>query len=147
MKANELMTGDWVGVEYYANGVAINGVIKAEKKTRLCKVVRIDDYLVTVDRLDGKIQDCLVTDLIPIPLAEEVLEKNGWIYNDENSKFAWNCWDGNGILLRQQENIFRLMVVSDYDDQDVNETPYTIQYVHELQHLMKLRKTTKEIIL
>lgn len=32
----------------------------------------------------------------PIPLTSELLEKNGWSYNNEDAKYAAETWVGNG---------------------------------------------------
>lgn len=38
-----------------------------------------------------------------------------------------------------------IMATSDYDDEDTNNTPFILNYVHELQHALKLRRFSKEI--
>ena len=146
MKANELMIGDWVGIEYYATGVAIDGVIKAEKKARPCKVVSIiDDYLVTVDRLDGKVRDCLVTDLIPIPLTVDILNKNGFKY-DEFPKFAVNEITEKTKVTFSYHSGSRAVFMG-ISESNFNLTSALVLYVYELQHLLRLVKYEKEIVL
>lgn len=81
-----------------------------------------------------------------VELVPEILEKNGFEYNDENAKYHPNCWSNGGILLRKRTLTgFFYMVTSDYDDQDTNCTPIIITYVHELQHLLKLCGIEKAI--
>lgn len=92
------------------------------------------------------IEDICSDDIIPIPLTPEILEKNRFVYNDENAKYHPNCWSNNGTLLRKRTlNGFFYMVTSDYDDQDTNSTPIIVTYVHELQHLLKLCGIDKTI--
>lgn len=149
MKAEELMIGDWVGIEYYATEVAIDGVIKAEKKIRLCKVVGTSDYLVTVNRLDGKVRDCLVADLIPVSLTAEILEKNGFevlnryiweqrcnrccvrLYIAPKEEIEEGLLDERPVLLRINGATFDINMIVDY--------------VHELQHALRLCGVEKEI--
>ena len=84
----------------------------------------------------------------PIPLTPEILEKNGWIYNNEDEKFFPQTWVGGGLMLHGADDCgYCIVVTSDYDDEDTNDTPFIILYVHELQHALKLRRIKKEIIL
>ena len=86
--------------------------------------------------------------VVPILLTPEILEKNGWVYNDEDEKFFPETWVGGGLKLQGESDCgYRIVVTSDYDDEDTNNTPFVILYVHELQHALRLRKIKKEIIL
>lgn len=76
--------------------------------------------------------------VVGIPLTTEILKMNGWIYNDEEAKYAPETWVGNNLMLNEDNGRFRIVVVSDYDDEDTNNTPFVIQYVHELQHALRL---------
>lgn len=155
LRGTEIMIGDWIGIEYYATGVTIDEVIKVEKKTWPCKVVRIDDYSVTVSRLDGKVQACLVSDLIPIPLTDEILRNNGWeeILKESESvaaKFgrkpegsgAWELYT-KGMSVYVTPGLRYLPWVrikgpaGQYD--------FNIRYVHELQHILRICHIDKEI--
>lgn len=82
-----------------------------------------------------------------IGLTTEILEKNGWTYNDENEQFHPKTWSGNGIMLKQEDEGFRIVVTSEYDDEDTNGTPFVLRYVSDLQHALKLRGKDKEIVL
>jgi len=130
MKAEELMIDDWVynheSKQYqrvwlldYDNVILINGYYSY-------------DY----------------DDIEPIPLTPKILEKNGWTYNDEDEKFAPQTWVGGGLMLQDADDGgYRIVVTSDYDDEDTNNTPFVILYVHELQHALRLRRIEKEIVL
>lgn len=84
----------------------------------------------------------------PIPLTEELLEKNGWKLNGEDAKFAPDTWTGNGLMLEQDPDVggFRIVVTSDYDDEDTNRTPFVLYYLHELQNALRLCCIEREII-
>lgn len=84
----------------------------------------------------------------PIPLDTRQLEKNGWKLNGEDAKFAPGTWTGGGLMLEQEPDGdgFRIVVTSDYDDQDTNRTPFVLHYLHELQNALRLRGIEKEII-
>lgn len=84
----------------------------------------------------------------PIPLDTRQLEKNGWKLNGEDEKFAPGTWTGGGLMLKQEPDGggFRIVVTSDYDDQDTNRTPFVLRYLHELQNALRLRGIEKEII-
>jgi hypothetical protein len=86
--------------------------------------------------------------LFPILLTPEILEKNGWGYNNEDEKFFPKTWVGGGLMLQSAgDSGYRIVVTSDYDDEDTNDTPFIILYVHELQHALRLRRIKKEIVL
>ena len=130
MKAEELMIDDWVynheSDQYqrvwlldYDNVILING-----------------DYSYDYD------------DIEPIPLTPEILEKNGWTYNNEDEKFSPQTWVGGGLMLQDADDGgYRIVVTSDYDNEDTNNTPFVILYVHELQHALRLCGIEKEIVL
>lgn len=84
----------------------------------------------------------------PIPLDARQLEKNGWKLNGDDAKFAPGTWTGGGLMLEQEPDGdgFRIVVTSDYDDEDTNSTPFVLHYLHELQNALRLRGIEKEII-
>lgn len=84
----------------------------------------------------------------PIPLDARQLEKNGWKLNGEDAKFAPGTWTGGGLMLKQEPDGdgFRIVVTSDYDDEDTNRTPFVLHNLHELQNALCLRGIEKEII-
>lgn len=127
------MIGDWVRTKYGSAPFQILSIISSEPfKT----VVSTEGF------------DVDIADLQPIPLTPEILEKNGWSYNDEEAKFAPETWSGGGLILQGHEDSgFMIMATSDYDDEDTNHTPFILNYVHELQHALRLRRLSKEIIL
>lgn len=87
-----------------------------------------------------------ISEVEPIPLIEEILRKNGWEYDDEEAKFAPCTWSGGGLMLQDTDDGgYRIVVTSDYDDEDTNGTPFVLLYVHELQHALRLRRIEKEI--
>ena len=125
MKAKELMMEDWV---LYGRRYAIVKRIEPSRCDILvCVTSHHDDIVIeTYDNID------------PIPLTTEILKMNGWIYNDEEAKYAPETWVGNNLMLHEENGKYRIVVVSDYDDEDTNNTPFVIQYVHELQHALRL---------
>jgi len=84
----------------------------------------------------------------PIPLDARQLEKNGWKLNGDDAKFAPGTWTGGGLMLEQEPDGdgFRIVVTSDYDDEDTNSTPFVLHYLHELQNALRLRGIEREII-
>lgn len=91
---------------------------------------------------------CTIEKVEPIPLTPDILEKNGWVYNNEDEKFFPQTWVGGGLMLQGADDCgYRIVVTSDYDDEDTNNTPFIILYVHELQQALRLRRIKKEIVL
>ena len=129
MKAEELMIDDWV----YNN-----------ESNQYQRVWLLDYDNVILDGYYSYDYD----DIEPIPLTPEILKKNGWTYNDEDEKFSPQTWVDGGLMLQDADDGgYRIVVTSDYDDEDTNNTPFVILYVHELQHALKLRRIEKEIVL
>ena len=142
MKASELMIGDWVECTYWT----------PSKQLKVAEIRRIMDEEIKI----GVYCDDLVlifrqSEVKPIPLTQEILKKNGFIY-DDNWHISW-IEVGN----------YRIDVSFDYDGK-VNYIEITeqgkgfsipsereilylthIKYVHELQHALKLCKIEKEI--
>ena len=141
MEAKELMIGDWIWYDnqpYQIRQLGIFGENRdGESFPAVCVGKPIGIGLI-VER----------NEIEPISLTSEILEKNGWSYNDEDEKFFPQTWIGGGLMLQYASNCgYRIVVTSDYDDEDTNDTPFTILYVHELQHALRLRRIKKEIIL
>lgn len=129
MKAEELMINDWVCLE-------------DDPTPRQVDFIRTGEV--------GLYWNKIVTPpyIKPILLTSKILEKNGWAYNNEDEKFFPETWVGGGLMLQDgYEGGYRIVVTSDYDDEDTNNTPFFILYVHELQHALKLRRIKKEIVL
>lgn len=135
MKATELMIGDWVFDNYHQAKARVNTLTRA----LLWGAVEEKDGFYDDKQLRYK-------DVQPIPLTEEILRKNGWEYNDEDAKFFPQTWVGGGLKLQGADDCgYRIVVTSDYDDEDTNSTPFILLYVHELQHALRLRRIRKVI--
>lgn len=133
MRSKDLMIGDWVMYENNPNMITeISELAFGE-----CSVCFVgNNYMANIDEIE------------PIPLTEEILKKNGWMYNEEDEKFFPQTWVGGGLMLQGADDCgYRIVVTSDYDDEDTNDTPFILLYVHELQHALRLRRIEKEIIL
>ena len=106
------------------------------------------DYKIMLDFvIDHGIDSCNIEDVETIPLTREILLKNGWVYNDENEKFAPCTYSGGGLILQEiADGGFMVVATSDYDDQDTNHTPFAVRTVNELQHALKLKRINREIV-
>lgn len=135
MKANELMTGALV----YFNCFDGSKIV--------VRVTAFKDGLVYGDSKNGS-HWCNIEKVEPIPITPEILEKNGWFYNNEDEKFFPQTWVGGGLKLQGADDCgYRIVVTSDYDDEDTNYTPFILLYVHELQRALLLRRIKKEIVM
>ena len=141
MKAKELMIGDWVlheGEPYQIRQLGIYGVDRDGEDYPAVCVGKPKGIGLIVER----------NEIESIPITHEILEKNGWTYNNDDEKFSPKTWVGGGLMLQDADDCgYRIVVTSDYDDEDTNNTPFVILYVHELQHALKLRRIKKEIVL
>lgn len=135
MKATELMIGDWVFDNFHQAKARVNTLTRAL-------------LWGAVEEKDGFYDDKQLRyeDVKPIPITEEILRKNGWECNDEDTMFAIRTWsDGWLKLLVADDCGYRIVVTSDYDYEESNNTPFILQYVHELQHALRLRRIENEI--
>lgn len=133
------MIGDWVlyeGEPYQIRQLGIYGVDRDGEDYPAVCVGKPTGIGLIVER--NKIE--------PIPLTPEILEKNGWEYNGDDAKFFPQTWVGGGLKLQDADDGgYRIVVTSDYDDEDTNNTPFILHEVYELQHALRLRRIEKEI--
>ena len=128
MKANELMIGDYV----------------QELSGDVCQVIVLDRHAVQVETLTGTLQGDTTRYLHEaegIPITPEILEKNGFLqdsnqifYLKENIKFGIKKDIDYGYWFTNRADNYKEYIC-------------TCDFVHELQHILKLCKIEKEIVL
>lgn len=124
IRIEDLSVGDWV----------------QDKKGSIAQIIGIenwsDGYVLNV-RINGIDVGCVSANAIePIPLTQEILEKNG---------FEENCgrWYNSEALMEfepYKDSWCRTINCGEY-------SVYSIKYVHQLQHALRLAKSQREIIL
>lgn len=130
MKATELRIGDYF--EWFASEVV--------------RITFIAESYVNAEDSRGVEQiQVRLTDLRPVPLTEEILEKNGWEESDE----VWTIPYLFGQIAVEffqwdTEKVAMVSVVSGSMSSDTN-TLRQIRYVHELQHLVWALGVEKEV--
>jgi hypothetical protein len=121
MKINELMIGDWVYNKRHKKNIQIQPY----------------DFFVHGHGNNGTfaVSSTIVSgrDLVPIPLTEEILVKNGWRKEPLTIDGDYADWYGE-IPICQEEDEF-------------NYADIELRYVHQLQRLLNLCNIDKEIIL
>ncbi|WP_091962938.1 hypothetical protein [Prevotella sp. tc2-28] len=129
MKANELMIGDWVECTYWT----------PSKQLKVAEIRRIMDDEIKI----GVYSDDLIlifrqSEVKPIPITPEILEKNGFInYTDF---YMWKEESLEPIHLdNYDEDGWRLRINCD-------NIPCECKYVHQLQHALRLCGIEKEIV-
>lgn len=139
MKTGELMIGDWVICE----NLDINDKNKVTQsyKTQLTA----KDFASYYNGNDEYVR------YKPIPLSEEILEKNGYSYNETRDAWELIPNDGFGICKDKDDNCFYFCLgifdaFNSYSDITYHYIT-KVEYVHELQHALKLCEIEKEIIL
>ena len=124
MKANEIMIGDYV----------------YNHRNWECSIVEIHkDSAVVITRHYGE-EEFLLSDLRPIPLTPEILEKNGFHEGwDEDIKLmvcdTIIVETGNNYKLYKDGKMYLRRVLA------------PLYYVHQLQHALRICGIEKEIIL
>lgn len=114
MEAKDLMIGDWVysrqGVPSRVTSITCDGIIETEDGVSNIEIAE------------------------PIPITPEILEKNGFVYNDLPFVQGWEQF---GLVLYSCGNGYRISCQ--------NNVALIIDSVHELQHLFLLCGIEKEI--
>ena len=119
MKKSELKLGDWVLVG--GSPIKIDELVE-----------RIDELTVYDDETN-EIENYSYDDLSPIPLTEEILEKNGWKEDDEIWGIDYTFGHLHIEFFSNGKEIEAMVSVT--DDRDVC-CLRQIKYIHELQHLL-----------
>lgn len=133
MKQAEVMIGDWV----------IPCIFGADSKPSKIVGIQYNSYRGKdyVDWVDCEVWDELgMDDIKPIPLTQEILEKNGFVKLGKQYDI-WCMRDFN-FSLKLLDGVFG------YYEQGQPYTPtFKTKYVHELQHALHLWGIEKEIVL
>ena len=138
------MTGDWVRLQY-------NHFITEELVTKDFQVTEIRDGGETnyIWGKDGNMG--MVEHIQPIPLTVEILEKNGFV-SKKGFMQKGNFGDGPLIIWHTEDNkILRHFTheleISDLSSDKGYRIRFICNYVHELQHALRLCGIDKEIVL
>ena len=133
MKSTELMIGDWVQIAEpckYAGAIGrVKTLIDHKDDENAYFKVFLKNNTIHIG-----IEDICSDDIRPIPLTPEILEKNGFI--KESREF--------------QRNTLQYCVLTDGLWIDISEVNYfegKLEFVHQLQHALKLCGITREIII
>ena len=143
MKPNELsckdlMVGDWVKIKTYG----VSDKYERAESYIYVKVAEIGSSLITVgynNDIKEPYRICENTEIEPISITPEILEKNRFIKSEEAPILMGGigCAIIYGGYKRLDEDKFL-----NYGD-----NIYPIKYVHQLQHALRLCGIEKEIIL
>ena len=134
MNARELMIGDWVKI--------------IDPKDPIKQISCIDEYLRIVDFWDDeRLIVTSINNVLPIPLTEEILLKNGFEEDDYYSRYTL-YFDNRRVRSSSIE-----VVPQDEDWSEVEMTIRSgmadissiVEYVHELQHALRICGIEKEI--
>ena len=128
MKANELMIGDYV----------------YNHRNWECTIVEIHkDSAVVIARHYGE-EECLLSDLRPIPLTSGILEKN---FESESNIFGLQTYNLNeNFYLEDRGERFCLVRKCQYYNSSIFWI-CDLTYLHQLQHALRFCGIEKEIIL
>ena len=135
MNIKSLMIGDWVKIKTY-------GVSDKYERTEAyiyVKVAEIGSGLITVE-YNNDIKEpyriCENTEIEPIPLTPEILEKNGFTkeLDDDSIHCRYTLIaDGIRFSLKYALSVFQWL------------GPLDFKYVHELQHALRFCGIKKDI--
>jgi len=130
MKAEDLMIGDWVKcTDPKCEGHQVDLIDLSNEKVGL----------------DGEIDN--FENIVPVPLTPEILEKNGFEVSSEHARYYFEEeGEKYEFVLRKMYYINNPKVQKGWAFYAFNVLTL-VDYVHELQHALKLCGIEKEIIL
>lgn len=134
MKANELMIGDLV-------------IVKTPIEEKATKVAEIYANGIIAEDSGSYLND----EISPVPLSPEILEKNGW--QKFNTYHILQLGDGISLWFYWFENRFERewRGIDEWDGHrervEITFRSKGVEYVHELQHALRLSGIEKEIVL
>lgn len=147
MRANELMVGDWVKLDFYDNAYADieDAVWKNGKITAIHHGNWVDV------NFGGPLDECdiEVKDVQPIPLTPEILEENGLVFDGTQT---WRLNEKKldiRVVPVQPNNEFwdefstRIEVCTNKSDMLIEAVRQI--YVHQLQQMLRIAGSDKEI--
>ncbi len=145
MKAEDLMIGDWVNLNFdvdYKTGNSIYGHVQVASINKDGTI----DVDCTFDN-SKSMQDGWHLKLIePIPLTPEILEKNGILYRKPSFYYIINDDKDLECTHYIYQTIQEDWVIGVDTGAYECSVFARIQYVHELQHALKLCRIDKEIV-
>lgn len=143
MNANEIMIGDWLRHRWTCCNTGREVVMDFQ----LAAIQKIGESLYAWSK-GGNAGN--IEDIEPIPLTDEILEKNGFAEDemfhtgmrfrqaDNGTGIVYEVyWDSMGFFLEISANIFQIGEFSKNG----------IKYVHQLQHALRLCGIEKDIVL
>ena len=140
MKASEIQIGDWLYYKGQFN--AFHFKVESITKKKVGYHAEPNEHRMHYLRLS----ECK-----PVPLTPEILEKNGMhLYNRKTKSLMERC--NHSDCFKEDEN-YIVELSLDYDGKirwTINGDEYTIMhldYVHQLQHALRLGNVSKEIVL
>lgn len=140
IKATDLMVGDYL---YYFDQLT--------DEKFLGKIETIEGDVCILDEIDGGFREEHISDLAPIPLTPEILEKSGFEKQDGKQiyiarKMFPSYSNGHSIHYFPKQNLVTISLIFD-DGLNAKQYVMPCSYLHELQHALKICKIDKEITL
>ena len=146
MKANELMIGDWVMVD----DIEHTHPLQVAEIFNKCGAYYVTLYWDGMpDNVNPQTLVADVDKVFPIPLTQEILEKNGFVLKPDG--WIWCDCDGiedqNYIFIQFRKGCDEVRLIELNFVNNVLAKFQKIQFVHELQHALRLCGIEKEIVL
>lgn len=143
MKAEEVMLGDWVFCTYPS----------IKKPVRVEEIRTIGDNELKVIISDDMLRLVFSERYIdPLPLTSEIMEKNGFTYCERTGGYylyttiSYGNWDAEVVLFNvNSEYRNNQLHIGSPDDSDTFLHLMECNYVHQLQHALRLCGIEKEI--
>ena len=142
MDIKELRVGNIVEVNHFEYGDMFASVTSINDVGDLC--LHLLD-----ERFTKEEYECTMSEVVPVPITEELLLKNGFTDNGKG-QFYYHLKDNGKTTIRCATNDYKNWLVmvdsmryEDFISTDVSH--HNVQYIHELQNVIQMAKVDKEI--
>ena len=138
MKINELMIGDWVNYSILNLNAKVFSILGNHTIG-----IQFVDKNNKIEAIHGLLEETI----IPIPLTEEILVKNGFEKQEDVNEWSYyKTKDGKGQYMILWSMDYNYLEIGSYTDEfgEFNRLG-TMRYVHQLQQALRLCGIEKEI--
>ena len=135
LKISDLSVGDWVEYEGLHYPITFVGYGEGD-----------DGSLVNLIRPDLSCFTCKISDIRPIPITAEILEKNGWSeFSDYHNSWKLDIDSDKRVWMFKNSHDWTFQVMSWGLGHNHSVAKAYIKDVHQLQHALRLAEVDKEI--
>ena len=126
MRIEELSVGDWV---------------KFESDPYVVDKIGLGEYTEIVSLTTAKEKLVMLSDIDPIPITPEILDRNGlWVVEEDTNFTEYELFGSENFSIFHTKGTLRYRL-------ETPQASVVCWFVHQLQHALRLAEVEKEIVL